>query len=349
MKHAFTGLAAIAALLLASGATAQDLPKTHLKVVGSIGSLAVYRNHEQPFFTKTLPERSKGQVTAEIKPFTEMGLKGPEILRLMKSGVIEYGTTVLAYLSADDPINEAIDLAGLTTDPASARKVTEAFLPNYDRVYREKFGAKVLGVWSYPAQVFYCNAEVKGLADIRGKKVRTASRTQAELVEALGGTPVTMSFGEVVPAMQNKVVDCGITGTLSGNFAKWYEVSTHLIPLPVSWGQMVFAVNLQTWAKTDPRVRAFIEREIKTLEKGVWDAVAFDSQDGIDCNTGKPTCKQGTKANMKLVEVSAADRAMLKKLVNEVIVPKWAARCSAECVRNWNDTVGPIVGVQAKK
>jgi TRAP-type C4-dicarboxylate transport system substrate-binding protein len=190
---------------------------------------------------------------------------------------------------------------------------------------------------------------VKSLADIKGKKVRTASRTQAELVEALGGTPVTMSFGEVVPAMQNKVVDCGITGTLSGNFAKWYEVSTHLIPLPVSWGQMVFAVNLQTWAKTDPKVRAFIEREIKTLERGVWDAVAFDSQDGIDCNTGKATCKQGTKANMKLVEVSAADRAMLKKLVNDVIVPKWAARCSADCVRNWNETVGPIVGLQAKK
>jgi hypothetical protein len=74
-------------------------------------------------------------------------------------------------------------------------------------------------------------------------------------------------------------------------------------------------VNLQTWAKTDPKVRAFLEREIKTLEKGVWDAVAFDTQDGIDCNTGKASCKQGTKGKMKLVETTPADRALLKKIV----------------------------------
>jgi TRAP-type C4-dicarboxylate transport system substrate-binding protein len=51
--------------------------------------------------------------------------------------------------------------------------------------------------------------------------VRVAGRSQSELVQALGGTPVTMAFGEVVPAMQNRTVDCGITGTLSGNLAKW--------------------------------------------------------------------------------------------------------------------------------
>jgi TRAP-type C4-dicarboxylate transport system substrate-binding protein len=92
-------------------------------------------------------------------------------------------------------------------------------------------------VGTYPAQVFYCNAEIKGLADIKGKKVRAAGRSQSELVTALGGTPVTMAFGEVVPALQNKTVDCAITGTLSGNAAKWHEVTTHLLALPVSWAR----------------------------------------------------------------------------------------------------------------
>ena len=59
---------------------AQDLPKTQLKVVGGLSNLTAYNDYEKPFWTKTIPELSKGQVTADIKGFNEMGLKGPELL-----------------------------------------------------------------------------------------------------------------------------------------------------------------------------------------------------------------------------------------------------------------------------
>ena len=45
----------------------------------------------------------------------------------------------------------------------------------------------------------------------------------------------------------------------------------------------------------------------------------------------------------------AADRAMLKKIVDETMLPKWAARCSAECVADFNATIGKAAGVVAKK
>lgn len=234
-------VAALAATLAGTAPViAQDLPKTHLKVVGSISSLAPYRDFEVPFWTKTLAEKSKGAITAEIKGFNEMGLKGPEVVRLMSTGALEIGATVLAYLAADDATFEAVDIAGLLTDVDGARKATDASKTMYQKLLA-KFGVKLLGLGTYPAQVMYCNAELKNLADVKGKKVRVAGRSQSELVQALGGTPVTMSFGEVVPAMQNKTVDCGITGTLSGNLAKWNEVSTHLLALPLSWGQIAYA------------------------------------------------------------------------------------------------------------
>ena len=95
---------------LAGAAHAQDLPKTQLKVVGGLSNLTAYNDYEKPFWTKTIPELSKGQVTADIKGFNEMGLKGPELLRLMSQGVIEFGTATLSYFASDNPINEAIDL-----------------------------------------------------------------------------------------------------------------------------------------------------------------------------------------------------------------------------------------------
>lgn len=342
-------LAALAVVsLLAAPAGAQDLPKTQLKVVGSISSLPPYKEFEVPFWTKTLAEKSKGAITAEIKGFNEMGLKGPEVLRLMSTGALEIGATVLAYLAADDATFEAVDIAGLLTDVDSARKATEASKAMYTKVM-QKFGVKLLGIGTYPAQVIYCNAELNGLADVKGKKVRVAGRSQSELVQALGGTPVTMAFGEVVPAMQNKTVDCGITGTLSGNLAKWNEVSTHLVALPVSWGQIAYATNAKTWDRLDPRVRALIEAEVKNLEKGIWDAAAFHTAQGLACNAGTDECKIGTKGKMKVIQPTAADRALLKKIVVETMLPKWAARCSAECVADFNQTIGKTVAVTAKK
>ena len=52
---------------------------------------------------------------------------------------------------------------------------------------------------------------------------------------------------------------------------------------------------------------------------------------------------------MVLVEPSEADRQLLKKLTAEVVVPKWAARCSAQCVADFNATIGKGMNITAKK
>ena len=337
------------AMGLAGASFAQEMPKTPLKVVGAWGNLTQYKNFEQPFWTKEVHEKSGGAITAEITPFNEMGLKGAEIFRLMRLGVIDFGSTVLGYVAADDARNEAVDLAGLAPDAATARKISDAYKPVYDKFYGERFGIKVLGIWPYSAQVLFCNGEIKSLADLKGKKVRTGNRTLAEFVEAFGGTGVTLAFNEVVPALQNKVVDCAVTGTLSGNTAKWHEVATHIYALPLGWSHVMHAVNLKTWQKLDPKVRSFLEKEIAELENRIWAAAAEETQQGYDCNAGKDSCTMGTKAKMTVVPVSDADKAALKKALTETVLPKWAARCAGDCVADWNASVGKVVGLTAKK
>ena len=341
-------LLALAATAFTATAQAQDLPATKLKVVGGLSNLSLYNDFEKPFWTKTIPEASKGKVTVDIKGFNDMGLKGPEVMRLMGSGVIEFGTSTLAYFAADNPINEAIDLAGLAPNVKIARAVTEAFQPAYAKFYAQS-GIKVLGMSTYPAQVLFCNAEITGLASIKGKKVRTSSRTQAELIEALGGSSVTMAFGEVVPALQNKVVDCAITGSLSGYSAKWYEVSTHLYALPINWTQQIHAVNQKAWDKLNPGVQKLITDQFSNLVHDIWVAADKQTQEGYDCNSGAAACKQAVKGKMVLVQPTEADRAMLKKVLSESVLPKWAARCSAQCVADFNASVGSIVDVSVKK
>ena len=330
-------------------AFAQDLPKTELHVVGGLSNLTAYQQFEQPFWEKTIPEKSGGQVTATIKGFNEMGVKGPELMRLMSQGAIEFGTATLSYFASDNPINEAIDLPGLAPDVATARKVTAAFEPVYEKFYGEGSRVKLLGISTYPAQVLFCNAEINSLKDLAGKKVRTSSRTQAEFVEAFGGASVTMAFGEVVPALQNKVVDCAITGSLSGYSAKWYEVSTHLLALPINWNQQIHAVNQGAWDKLDPKVQAFIQENMNTLMDDIWAAADEQTQQGFDCNTGADACTLEVKGKMTLVVPSDEDKALLAETLKTKILPQWAARCSDDCVADFNVTIGKEMNLTAAK
>jgi TRAP-type C4-dicarboxylate transport system substrate-binding protein len=337
------------AILVAGAAAAQELPKSQLQIVGGLSNLTAYQQFEQPFWTKIIPEKSGGQVTATIKGFNEMGLKGPELMRLMSQGVVPFGTATLSYFASDNPINEAIDLPGLAPDVATARKVTEAFQPVYEKFYGEGSKVKLLGISTYPAQVIFCNADIKGLADLKGKKVRTSGRTQAEFVEAFGGTSVTMAFGEVVPALQNKVVDCAITGSLSGYSAKWYEVSTHLLALPINWNQQIHAVNQAIWDKLDPKVQAFLQENINTMVDDIWKAADTQTQQGYDCNTGAAACTQPVKGKMTLVVPTAEDKVLLNATLKDKILPTWAARCSADCIKGFNDTIGKTLGLSVAK
>lgn len=341
----------IATVVLASTvgvAVAQAIPPTQLKVVGTWSNLSQYKNFEQPFWSKEITEKSGGAITADIKGFNEMGLKGGEIGRLMKQGVIDFGSTVLGYMASDDTKNEAMDLAGLSPDIGTARKVSEAYRPVIDKLYKDKYNVKVLGVWPYSAQVIYCKSPITGLADLKGKKVRTGNRTLAEFVGSLGGTGVTLPFGEVVQAMQTGVVDCAITGTLSGYSAKWYEVSDYIYTLPVGWSQVMHGVNIATWNKLDPKARTLIEQEIKGLEDRIWKAADVETADGIACNTGNGKCPYGPPAKMKLVNFLDADKALLNKALEDVVLKKWGERCGAACSKEFNETIGKVVAVKVK-
>ena len=42
---------------------------------------------------------------------------------------------------------------------------------------------------------------------------------------------------------------------------------------------------------------------------------------------------------------SDADRAAVKKALNDVVLPEWAKRCGAECAAKWTEMVGKRYGL----
>lgn len=329
-------------------ARAQELPKQSFKAAGTWSNLTNYQANEQPFWTKTLPAASKGQITGTIQSISELGLKGTELMRMLKLGLFDFVHALPIYI-AEDAMIEAIDIAGVAKDFATARKTTEVYAATFNEVFEKKYGAKALNFYTWPAQMIYCNGEIKGVASLKGKKIRVQGTSQADLVEALGGVGVTIPFADVVPALQRGTVDCGITGTMPAFKAGWHEVTTHVLNLPVGFSISFTAVSLATWGKLDEKTRSFIDGQVKGQTNQWWKTITDENDHGLACTTGQGTCTIGKAGKVQRVDPTPADIAARDKAVQDVVLKRWVKRCGANaaCVSNWNNTIGKLVGMTA--
>jgi TRAP-type C4-dicarboxylate transport system substrate-binding protein len=342
MKTVTTAFAAFA--LSASAALADD--PVVLNAVGTWSSLTNFQKHEEPFFNTRLREASDGNIVGKIQSQSGLGLKGFEIMRLVKNGVFDFAFGLPGYVAAENAIFEGADLSTLTQDIDTQRKVSDAYYPTLEKSFADIYNAKLLMLYPFPSQTLWCNGEVNGIEDLKGKKIRVYSTTLGDFVEGVGGTSVTVSFSEVIPALEKGVVDCAITGTMSAYTAKWNQVATHAYTLRVGWGLAFGAMNMNKWNSLSESQQTLLQSEIATLTDAMWAETATEDDVAISCITGGE-CAIGEAGSMTLVEPSESDLKARDTIATEVVLARWAERCGADCAANWNETVGPILGLTA--
>src|SRR5215216_5693034 len=345
LQRSLLGLTLAGAIV--SAAIAQDLPKSHFKVIGLNGPTPVSIHDELPFWRKTITEASNGAITADITPPDQMGVDDKTMLRLLKLGVMDFAGMDISKMAGDDPRFEACDLAGLTLAPDKARAACEAYRSVIDRQMQKNWNVKLLAFGGNTPQVFWCRDVVGGLDSFKGKKIRVFNNTMRDFLGGVGGTAVSMAFAEVVPALNNGVVDCGVTGSLSGNTAGWNEVTKSIYPMSLGWSINVLAVNLNTWNRLDPKVQAFLLDQFKAYEDKMWATIKTTTAEADNCNTGRQPCTMGKLAKMTIVPVKPEEAETHKKLVEGAVLAGWAKRCGAECAKEWNETVGKVLGLKA--
>ena len=351
LVRAYIGRAAFCLAALAGGAlAAQEIPSVNLKISGGNRTQNQFRYIQEPFFNQELTEASGGAITTTFGSLDDLGIQGPEVLRLLSLGMFDISEGTLSYMAGEAPQFESLDLPGLTTDIEKQRAMADALRPELTQIMADRFNVKLLSMAPIALQVLYCNKPVASLKDLSGLKVRTFNRSMAELVEGLGGQSVNIPFAEVVPAMDRGVADCAITGTSAGNTARWWEVTDHLVILPMGWSMTFFAANAASWERLPEETQQFLVKQFTHMEDRQWVQAASDIKNGINCNIAEGECKDGIIAErpMTLVELSEADQIYAGEVLSSSVLPSWGDRCGGECVANWNATAGEVIGLQVE-
>lgn len=348
------GLAVAGFLMTAVTATAQD--EREFSVVGTWGVLAHWQEREGPFWNEQLPAASDGMLKANARPLTELGMDGTTVMRELRSGAFDFAHGVFLYVAGDSPVIEGSDLAGVTPDLETFRQVMEVYEPVLEAEFQKLFNSHILMLYAWPQTHLYCNMPDGTSGDVsldafEGLKIRSFGASMSDLIsETLNAVPVGVAFGEVLPSLERGALDCGATGTLSAYSASWYQGASHDLQVSLGYTASFLAVNNDTWNSLTDDQRALIEQEVATLEKNMWAATLAEDADGINCMANGP-CDRGETGGMTQMMLTAEALEQMRASIEGGVIANWAKRCEARspgCVENWNNTIGKLLGFEAR-
>jgi TRAP-type C4-dicarboxylate transport system substrate-binding protein len=293
-------------------------------------------------FVKNVNERTNGRVIIEISSFPELGLAGPDTLRLVADGTLGLAEIYPGYVGGDLPILDIAALWGIAPDSDTYLELADQLYPDMKRIFKENTGGEVIYRHYYDNQFIFSKTPLAGLEDYKGKKIRQHSTVLGDMLAGLGADGQFVAFSEVYTALERGILDAGVTGGLPGHGQRWYEVSDYLVgPIAGSFVASYVTMNKERWEELPADLQAIIKEEGAKSEavnldlvKNKWavEAVELNVENGMTHMPFTP-------------EVSAK----LREIALEKIIPNWVDRVGGtdtEAVRLFNRIAAPLLGVK---
>jgi TRAP-type C4-dicarboxylate transport system substrate-binding protein len=211
-RAAFAAGALVLSLALTlSPARAQD--KTYTMKI----SLATVNDQIHAFakaFAAALEKDSSGRIKTEIYPASQLG-SIPRQTEGVQFGAIQCQVVPPEFLVGLDERFEVMAAPGLVASMAQGQRIAgdSEVLKLMLSLGTEK-GLHGAGMFMVNPSAIASKSPIRHLADFKGKKIRIfASPFQSTSFDRLGATPVAMSLGDVLPALQQGAIDGAVAST----------------------------------------------------------------------------------------------------------------------------------------
>lgn len=207
---------------------------------------------------KEVEKRTEGRVKLQYYAGQTL-TKAKQTYDSVEDGIADIGTSALAYTRGKFPVMSAVDLPFGYTSGTSATTVANDLYAKFTP--KEFKNTKVMYFHAHgPGLIHTKGKAVKKLEDLKGLKIRSTG-TSAEVVKALGGTPVPMPMPEAYQSLQKGVVD-GSAYPLEANKG-WklgevvdYATSAYSAAYTTTF---FIVMNKDKWDSLDPKDQKIID------------------------------------------------------------------------------------------
>ena len=225
---------------------------------------------------KEVEKQTEGRVKVEYYPGGSL-LKAPQIYDGVADGIADIGFSVLAYSRGRFPVSGALDLPFGYPSGVVATKVANEL---YTKFHPKEFDdTQLMYLHAHgPGFIHTRDKVVTKLEDLKGLRIRSTGMS-AEMVKALGATPVAMGMPDSYQSLQKGVVDGSAHPLEADQGWKLGEVTKNAVCCYSTAYTTTFFVtmNKAKWAALDKKDQQAIEEINKVWS--VKHGEAWDSSD----------------------------------------------------------------------
>ncbi len=192
-------------------------------------------------------------------PGGQIGGRPPGAYKRIISRISDIEFHIMGYTSSVFPLTLVAEIPLQWKTP---REATTALWRIFDKHLASEYGqVKVLAMWTTDVPVVMTNKVVRTPDDLKGLKLRTPSRNQADIITGLGAVPVAMPMTQTYGALEKGVVDGAIVGISVVNSFKLQEVVKHYImDLPFGYSPFIIGMNKQVYENLTDKQREAIDK-----------------------------------------------------------------------------------------
>jgi TRAP-type C4-dicarboxylate transport system substrate-binding protein len=310
-------LAALAGALmsgLALAPTAAISQEVTLRLHTFLPPVANPVKHFMVPWAQKVEKDSNGRIKVQIYPSMQLGGKPTQLLEQVRDGVVDVAWGLPGFQPGLMPKLEVFELPFLHRSTRATVMALQDYVPKHMKKDFEPY--HVLLVHAHAGALFMTKDPITKVEDFKGMKLRSYSRTNAWILEALGAVPLQLPLPELVPMLSKGTVSGSILPYEIAPSVKMQDLTNHFTTLAppqprLSTAIFTFLMNKKKYESLPPDLKKVIDdnsgRNLAPIAIETWDRIELDGEKVMH-----------SKPKNKFSSLSAAETAKFKTMVQPV-------------------------------
>jgi TRAP-type C4-dicarboxylate transport system substrate-binding protein len=307
-------LAGLFAAGLLSGSTPARSQEVTLRLQSFLPPVANPMKHFIIPWAQKIEKDSNGRIKVQVFPSMQLGGKAEQLLTQVRDGVVDIAWTLPGFTPGVMPKLEIFELPFLHRSTNATVRSLQEYVAKHMQKDFEPY--HVLLVHCHAGALFMTREPINKVEDFQGMKLRSYSRTNAWILEALGAAPLQVALPELAPMLSKGTVTGSILPYEIAPSVKMQDLTSYFTTLAppqprLSTAIFTFLMNKKKYESLPPDLKKVIDdnsgANIVDLAIKTWDQVEVDGEKVMH-----------TKEKNKFVSLSAAETAKFKQKVQPV-------------------------------
>ena len=201
-------------------------------------------------------DQSGGTLKIEVRDGTTLANFGNSYDRVL-ADVVQIGWVQPAFVAGKFPLAEITNLPFMTDDDVNCSVSLSRYFKSPVMAAELK---DVVPVWtSCLAQTgLHFAKPLKSDTDLSGLKLRVAGKVPSQIVDKMGGTPVSMTAESIYEALQRGTIDGMVTSWAAFEPYKFQEVAFYHLEIPIGSSPSMFMMSRAKYDSLPPAARKAI-------------------------------------------------------------------------------------------